>query len=103
MGDGGIWPILGLPGADGCSVPYVSRVLLDLCILMPKRSAWNLTPACLQEGFWSWISGVTDNAVYPVMILTYLQELLPIALGGWQRMYGIFVAIICCGSCPSSG
>lgn len=40
----------------------------------------------VQEGFWSWISGVTDNAVYPVMLLTYLQEVVPVFKGGWERM-----------------
>lgn len=33
--------------------------------------------ACAQEGFWSWLSGVTDNSVYPVMFLTYLDAIVP--------------------------
>ncbi|RMZ56200.1 hypothetical protein APUTEX25_002390 [Auxenochlorella protothecoides] len=39
-----------------------------------------------REGFWSWISGVTDNAVYPVMLLTYLQEGIPVFKDGWPRL-----------------
>ena len=31
-------------------------------------------PACAaQKGFYAWVSGVTDNAVYPVLFLDYLQ------------------------------
>jgi amino acid transporter len=29
------------------------------------------------EGLFSWISGVTDNAIYPVMFLTYLDAAWP--------------------------
>ncbi|KDD73396.1 hypothetical protein H632_c2220p0, partial [Helicosporidium sp. ATCC 50920] len=39
-----------------------------------------------QEGFWSWLSGVTDNAVYPVMILTYVGELVSLPTSGWPRV-----------------
>lgn len=31
-----------------------------------------------QEGFWKWISGVMDNALYPVLFLDYLKHSLPI-------------------------
>lgn len=41
-----------------------------------------------QEGFWKWLSGVTDNAVYPVIFLTYLQQVLPILESGLPRVYG---------------
>ncbi len=30
-----------------------------------------------QEGWWSWLSGVTDNSVYPVLFLSYLDAVLP--------------------------
>ena len=30
-----------------------------------------------QEGWWSWLSGVTDNSVYPVLFLTYLDAVVP--------------------------
>lgn len=39
----------------------------------------------LQEGFWSWVSGVTDNSLYPVMFLSYLDALVPGLKTGWQR------------------
>ena len=32
-----------------------------------------------QEGYWSWISGVVDNAVYPVLAMNYL-------LGMWSTI-----------------
>ncbi|KAI3755455.1 hypothetical protein L1987_55256 [Smallanthus sonchifolius] len=31
-----------------------------------------------QEGFWKWVSGVMDNALYPVLFLDYLKHSLPI-------------------------
>ncbi|KAL1317086.1 hypothetical protein HN51_069195 [Arachis hypogaea] len=31
-----------------------------------------------QEGFWKWLSGVMDNALYPVLFLDYLKHSLPI-------------------------
>ena len=39
----------------------------------------------MQEGFFSWLSGVTDNSVYPVMFLTYLDAILPGLDRGWRR------------------
>jgi amino acid transporter len=39
-----------------------------------------------QEGFWKWISGVTDNAVYPVMFLSYLQQVVPVLESGLPRL-----------------
>ena len=39
----------------------------------------------MQEGFWSWVSGVTDNSLYPVMFLSYLDALVPGLKTGWQR------------------
>eukprot|EP00241_Pyramimonas_parkeae_P002912 CAMPEP_0114259038 /NCGR_PEP_ID=MMETSP0058-20121206/19665_1 /TAXON_ID=36894 /ORGANISM="Pyramimonas parkeae, CCMP726" /LENGTH=518 /DNA_ID=CAMNT_0001374029 /DNA_START=233 /DNA_END=1789 /DNA_ORIENTATION=- len=31
-----------------------------------------------QEGLWSWLSGVTDNAIYPVLFLSYLEQAMPV-------------------------
>jgi hypothetical protein len=33
-----------------------------------------------QEGYWSWISGVVDNAVYPVLALNYMLQAPPTSL-----------------------
>ncbi len=38
------------------------------------------------EGFLSWVSGVTDNAVYPVLFLSYLQAAVPVLGSGWPRI-----------------
>lgn len=37
-----------------------------------------------QEGWWSWLSGVTDNSVYPVLFLTYLDAVVPGAITALQ-------------------
>ncbi|CAL9201864.1 unnamed protein product [Musa hybrid cultivar] len=31
-----------------------------------------------QEGFWKWVSGTMDNALYPVLFLDYLRQSLPL-------------------------
>ncbi|RZS21401.1 hypothetical protein BHM03_00054035 [Ensete ventricosum] len=31
-----------------------------------------------QEGFWKWVSGTMDNALYPVLFLDYIRQSLPI-------------------------
>lgn len=38
------------------------------------------------EGFMKWLSGVTDNAIYPVIFLTYLQQLIPVLETGLPRL-----------------
>lgn len=40
------------------------------------------------EGLFSWISGVTDNAIYPVMFLTYLDAAWPGANLMEYKKYG---------------
>lgn len=38
-----------------------------------------------QEGWWSWISGVVDNAVYPVLFFSYCQSVFPwMHAPGWR-------------------
>lgn len=38
-----------------------------------------------QEGWWSWLSGVADNSIYPVMLADNLRLFFPALGGGWQR------------------
>ncbi|KAK9801360.1 hypothetical protein WJX73_010869 [Symbiochloris irregularis] len=65
------------------SVPE-AMITAELATAFPENSgyvAW-VTAAFgpfwgFQEGFFSWLSGVTDNSVYPVMFLTYLDAILP--------------------------
>jgi amino acid transporter len=37
------------------------------------------------EGLFSWVSGVTDNTIYPVMFITYLQVVFPELEGWWLQ------------------
>jgi hypothetical protein len=39
----------------------------------------------VQEGFWSWLSGVTDNSIYPVMLADNLRLFFPALNDGWPR------------------
>jgi amino acid transporter len=73
------------------SIPE-ALVTAELATTFPENSgfvAW-VTAAFgpwwgFQEGFWKWLSGVTDNAVYPVIFLTYLQQLVPVLESGIAR------------------
>ncbi len=65
------------------SVPE-ALVTAELATAFPEDSgyvAW-VTAAFgpfwgFQEGWWSWLSGVTDNSVYPVLLLSYVDAVLP--------------------------
>lgn len=49
-----------------------------------------------QEGFWKWLSGVLDNALYPVLFLDYLKHSLPIfnlLIARIPALLGITVAL----------
>ena len=48
----------------------------------------------MQEGFWSWLSGVTDNSVYPVMFMSYLDIVVPHLDNGWRRYLILFVVSV---------
>ncbi len=60
-----------------------------------------------QEGFWSWASGVADNAVYPVLFVSYLEAAfsggkrgeVPRVLreGGWERR-ALTAGLALCGA-----
>jgi hypothetical protein len=50
-----------------------------------------------QEGFWSWVAGVTDNSVYPVLFASYLEIAVPGLVSGWRRSLlcmGISVSLV---------
>ena len=48
----------------------------------------------LQEGFWSWLSGVTDNSLYPVMFMSYLEIVVPGLDAGWRRTVILFIVSV---------
>jgi amino acid transporter len=62
-----------------------------------------------QEGFWSWASGVADNAVYPVLFVSYLEaafasggkteDQIPTVLreGSWERR-ALTAGLALCGA-----
>ncbi len=71
-----------------CNLSCLS--LSCICALGSGYVAW-VTAAFgpfwgFQEGVWSWLSGVTDNSLYPVMLAANLQLFVP-ELGepGWPR------------------
>lgn len=74
------------------SVPE-ALVTAELATTFPENSgyvAW-VTAAFgpfwgFQKGFYAWVSGVIDNAVYPVLFLEYLQAVLPVLESFWPRL-----------------
>ncbi|EFN50801.1 hypothetical protein CHLNCDRAFT_37683 [Chlorella variabilis] len=74
------------------SVPE-ALVTAELATTFPENSgyvAW-VTAAFgpfwgFQKGLYAWVSGVTDNAVYPVLFLNYLQEVWPVLESYWPRL-----------------
>ncbi|KAG2487400.1 hypothetical protein HYH03_013969 [Edaphochlamys debaryana] len=73
------------------SVPE-ALITAELATAFPENSgyvAW-VTAAFgpfwgFQEGLWSWISGVTDNSLYPVMLAANMQIFVPQLESGWPR------------------
>ncbi|GFR49932.1 hypothetical protein Agub_g12036, partial [Astrephomene gubernaculifera] len=74
------------------SVPE-ALITAELATAFPENSgyvAW-VTAAFgpfwgFQEGLWSWLSGVTDNSLYPVMLAANLQIFFPQLESGWPRV-----------------
>lgn len=85
------------------SVPE-ALVTAELATAFPEDSgyvAW-VTAAFgpfwgFQEGWWSWLSGVTDNSVYPVLLLSYVDAVLPGTLP--YPCASVRAACLCCCRC----
>ncbi|GIL60391.1 hypothetical protein Vafri_14994 [Volvox africanus] len=73
------------------SIPE-ALITAELATAFPENSgyvAW-VTAAFgpfwgFQEGLWSWISGVTDNSLYPVMLAANLEIFFPQLAEGWPK------------------
>ncbi|PWA56224.1 Amino acid/polyamine transporter I [Artemisia annua] len=44
-----------------------------------------------QQGWMKWLSGVIDNALYPVLFLDYLKSGIPVLADGWPRVLAVLV------------
>ncbi|CAM6023689.1 unnamed protein product [Sphagnum balticum] len=47
-----------------------------------------------QEGWWKWISGVADNALYPILFLNYLKYAVPVFGGGPIQLLALLLLTI---------
>ncbi|KAJ7538820.1 hypothetical protein O6H91_11G064100 [Diphasiastrum complanatum] len=47
-----------------------------------------------QEGWWKWLSGVIDNALYPVLFLDYLKWVFPSVSGGPTRLACLLIITV---------
>lgn len=53
--------------------------------------------AGFMEGLLSWVSGVTDNTIYPVMLISYLQTIFPGLQGWWLEKCAPGTGFVVCG------
>ncbi|KAI5055676.1 hypothetical protein GOP47_0029197 [Adiantum capillus-veneris] len=44
-----------------------------------------------QQGWWKWLSGVIDNALYPVLFLDYLKAFVPAVASGPVRVMAVII------------
>mmetsp|Transcript_5079 Transcript_5079/g.4320 ORF Transcript_5079/g.4320 Transcript_5079/m.4320 type:complete len:118 (-) Transcript_5079:28-381(-) len=50
----------------------------------------------VQESYWSWVSGVVDNAVYPVIIFQTISNVAPDSFGAMSAgLAWLFKAALC--------
>ncbi|KAA8535965.1 hypothetical protein F0562_028443 [Nyssa sinensis] len=47
-----------------------------------------------QQGWAKWLSGVIDNALYPVLFLDYLKSAVPALAGGFPRLIAVLVLTV---------
>ncbi|KAG9452845.1 hypothetical protein H6P81_005749 [Aristolochia fimbriata] len=47
-----------------------------------------------QQGWMKWLSGVIDNALYPVLFLDYIKSAIPALEGGYPRMLAVLVLTV---------
>lgn len=47
-----------------------------------------------QQGWMKWLSGVIDNALYPVLFLDYLKSEVPVLVGGLPRALAVLVLTV---------
>lgn len=48
-----------------------------------------------QQGWMKWLSGVIDNALYPVLFLDYLKPAIPALAGGFPRVFSVMALTFC--------
>lgn len=79
------------------SVPE-ALVTAELGTMFPQNGGYVIWVASalgpywgFQVGWMKWLSGVIDNALYPVLFLDYLKSSIPILADGFPRMIAILV------------
>ena len=88
-------PLLALLGF--AILPFVwsipeALVCAELATAFPENSGYVVWVeeafgpfAGFLEGLFSWLSGVTDNTIYPVMLVSYLQQMFPQIENWWAE------------------
>jgi amino acid transporter len=104
-------PLLGLLGIALyfilCQVPLLAMVT-ELCCAFPENgghAVWALTALGpfwgFQSGYWSWISSLFNNAIYPGVIYTAITEAYGVEITSGVITFLIKVAIAIALALPS--
>ncbi|GLJ26660.1 hypothetical protein SUGI_0518590 [Cryptomeria japonica] len=83
------------------SIPE-ALVTAEMGTLFPENGGYVVWVSCafgsfwgFQQGWMKWLSGVIDNALYPVLFLDYLQSAIPALEGGLPRVMAVLALTIC--------
>ena len=105
-------PLLGLIGvfvfAIFLAIPSI-LMTTELCTMFPTNGGYSIWVKeafgpfwGFQESWWSWGSGVVDNAVYPVLFFDVLSQLFDVLQSlNWIQKYAIKVLIMICFAIPN--
>ena len=81
----------------------------ELCTMFPTNGGYSIWVKeafgpfwGFQESWWSWGSGVVDNAVYPVLFFDVLSQLFDVLNSlNWIQKYSIKILIMICFAIPN--
>ena len=105
-------PLLGLIGVFVFTIFLaVPSILMttELCTMFPTNGGYSIWVKeafgpfwGFQESWWSWGSGVVDNAVYPVLFFDVLSQLFDVLNSlNWIQKYSIKILIMICFAIPN--
>ncbi|KAF4672370.1 hypothetical protein FOL47_000612 [Perkinsus chesapeaki] len=100
---GPLWGIIGMIMGLFCWAIPLSFMTAELSSAFPYNGGYSLWVKAafgkfwgVQESYWSWVSGVVDNAVYPVIIFQTISNVAPDSFGAMSAgLAWLFKAALC--------
>ncbi|PHT41933.1 Polyamine transporter PUT1 [Capsicum baccatum] len=82
------------------SIPE-SLITAELCTMFPENGGYVVWVSSTLGPYWGfqlgwvkWMSGVVDNALYPVLFLDYIKSAVPVLAEGYPRTIAILVFVV---------